>query len=90
MGRGAREFLRGIIASTGRKAFTVAGAFSTGILIRMPDRPSGTGYTVSATPRAQGASLFVSYNPNFADEAAILFRNTSGTNVATEFSFMIP
>ena len=80
----------GNIASTGRLTFTVAGSFGTGILIRMPTHPNGTNYTVAATPRAQGASLFVSYNPISLGEAATYFRNTSGNNVATEFSFMFP
>ena len=72
----------GIVASTGRQTFTVAGAFSTGTRILMPSHPNGFDYTVTATPRAQGAGRFVSYTLNFADEAAVCFRNTSGNNVA--------
>ena len=76
------------MASPGRNAFTLAGTFASGILIRFPSRPNSTNYTALATPRG-AASLFVSYVPNFAGERAFFFRNTSGANVASEFCFVI-
>ena len=81
----------GVIACTGRRTFTVAGAFGTGTLIRVPNHPNDTSYAVVATPRAQGSRLSVSYNPIFVGEAAIFFTDVNNNNhVATEFSFMIP
>ena len=78
-----------VINSSGRIAFTVAGSFGSGILIRFnPGHPSGTNYVVSATPRG-AASLWVSYTPNFPGERAFFFRNASNANVASELSFTI-
>jgi len=77
------------VACTSKHAFTTAGGFSTGVLIRFPDHPDGTNYTISVTLRAQGVSLFLSYNPTFPGEVAVWFRNTSGTNVAIDFCFIV-
>jgi hypothetical protein len=45
---------------------------------------------VNVTPQGQGLSLFTSFQAISETEAALYFRDTSGTNVSTDFCFNIP
>ena len=79
-----------ILASYGNQAFQVSGWFSTGIRITFPPHPWDDHYLVNVTPQGQGLSLFASFQAISETEAALYFRDTSGTNVSTEFCFNIP
>jgi len=77
-----------VISSTGRHAFTVSGAFGTGLRIGFPSHPDGQNYTTCVTPRTIGI-LNASYEPISAGECAFFFRNVSGVQLNTEFCFVV-